>query len=207
MRKSKYDKLNELVNAPFKVSGIRKHSQEERMLCDILWHGKAYTGYYQGSGRWSKAVDLTEAIHLTLENFGIAHEVGNDAPRGGVSGNYVKVTMPAFLKEVAKVQAIHRERVLAEQKAEAEKQAKREAHRKWVVEQAEKFDLEPYREDIMKMLETRLGVTEQEKEYRCHWLTNKLSRRERGKITWWLIHEHKGINADVLNEALCRFEF
>lgn len=140
-----------MVEAPYSVSGIRSNSREKVMLSYILRKGFVHTGYYQGSGRHSKAVDLTAIISLILEGKVIAHETGNDAPRGGVSGNYVKVTSPSFLKEVKAVmkeEAAKREEV---RKAFLAEQEARFKHREWVKSEAAKIDLEAYREDITKI--------------------------------------------------------
>ena len=42
-------------------------------------------------GRYTKYADHTEAICTTLDRFGIEYTVGNDAPRGGKKGNYIKL--------------------------------------------------------------------------------------------------------------------
>ncbi len=199
MKTSKYNALSNMVAAPFSVSGIRKNSQEQYMLKEILRRGFVHTGYYQGSGRHSKAVDLTFTISAYLDKMGIAHETGNDAPRGGVSGNYVKVTMPAFLKEVKKVMAEEAA------KREAERQeflAKQEAHRKhmeWVEAEAAKLDLEPYREEIVAIVNRPATMTQ------FFESRPTPSRKETGKVVWELSHMHKGFNLEVLKCAVSKF--
>lgn len=193
MKTSKYNQLKELVNAPFKVSGIQNNSQKQRMFLELLQTGKTHTCYERGSRSWTTLVDLTKNISQSLEAWGIKYEIKNDAPRGGKLGTYIQITMPAFLKEVAKVQkklAEIREQVRKEQEKIEEI---RRAHREWVAEQAKNFDLEQYRDEIQSMII-------------CENRTNeKLSRKERGHITWELTHAHKGINAEVLNVALESF--
>lgn len=49
------------------------------------------TGYYTGTGRWSTAVDNTDAVAAILAAHGIRTVRGNDAPRGGVTGAWVRV--------------------------------------------------------------------------------------------------------------------
>lgn len=100
MATTKFQKLENLLLSPFSVSGIRNNSREQDMLRCILTSGVAHTGYYQSSGRHAKAIDLTSRISDILNKLGIAHDTGNNALRGGVCGNYVRVTSPAFMKEV-----------------------------------------------------------------------------------------------------------
>lgn len=57
---------------------------------------KIYTGYYSGSGRFSKAGSAEKTVVSILDALGFAYTVGNDAPRGGVSGDFVKVSKKAF---------------------------------------------------------------------------------------------------------------
>lgn len=45
----------------------------------------------QGSGGYIKNVDDTNDVRELLEMCGIKYEFGNDAPRGGLPGNYFKV--------------------------------------------------------------------------------------------------------------------
>lgn len=49
------------------------------------------TGYTRGTGRHSQAVDITNDVCRLLDLCNIAYEKGNDAPRGGVNGNYVQI--------------------------------------------------------------------------------------------------------------------
>lgn len=64
--------------------------------------GYVRTGYYQGSGRHTRAIDDTNMVVNALRTLHIAHAQGNDAPRGGVSGNYVIITSEAVMKEIGK---------------------------------------------------------------------------------------------------------
>jgi len=199
MKTSKYNALKEMVLAPYSVSGIRNNSQEKWMLSEILRKGFVHTGYYQGSGRHSKAVDLTFTISAILEGKGIAHETGNDAPRGGVSGNYVKVTMPAFLKEVKKVMAEEAAKREAERKAFLEKQEAQRKHLEWVEQEAAKLDLEPYREEIVSIVNRPAEMTQ------FFESRPTPTKKETGKVVWVLSHNHKGFNLEVLKCAVSKF--
>mgnify|MGYP005857073237 CR=1 FL=1 len=57
---------------------------------------KIYVGYYEGSGRRTKACSAEFYIIKILEAQGYKYKTGNDAPRGGVLGDYLKVSRTAF---------------------------------------------------------------------------------------------------------------
>ena len=132
--KTKYEKLQNLYNEKQNISGLRKNNIRNSVAA-LLSDGFTHTG----SSGWisvrrgaSKEI-WTKEISDILTNLGIQHECGNDAPRGGANGEYVKVTSPAFIKVVKKVQAERKarweeeKRIAAEKAAIAEKQ--RQAHR------------------------------------------------------------------------------
>ncbi len=52
---------------------------------------KIRTGWTLGRGRYSSAQNHTLAVITLLRAAGIRFSSGNDAPRGGVDGNYVIV--------------------------------------------------------------------------------------------------------------------
>lgn len=199
MKTSKYNALTEFNAAPFSVSGLKANSPVKSLISTILRRGEVRTGYYQGSGRHTKAVDLTDAVTTILDLYDIAYETGNDAPRGGICGNYVKVTSPAFLKEARAV--MEREKAQAEAaKEEHIRQAEAyDRHMLWVEEEASKLDLNPYMEEIKAIYEDNWKKV-------SYWsnLTypTRLSRKEIGKICWELTHRHKGFNTEVLKKAL-----
>lgn len=57
---------------------------------------KIYTGYYTGSGRFTSSYSAQSTVIAILKAQGYKFETGNDAPRGGVSGEFVKVSRIAF---------------------------------------------------------------------------------------------------------------
>ncbi len=61
------------------------------MLQSVLTNGEAKTGYTNGSGRFSSAVDKTGDLCKLLDILGISYVTGNNAPRGGVNGNFVRL--------------------------------------------------------------------------------------------------------------------
>jgi hypothetical protein len=71
--------------------GMIASSIVRKMLEDVLKTGFVRTGYYNGSGKWATAQDFTAAVSQILSDLQIAHEKGNDASKGGVSGNFIKL--------------------------------------------------------------------------------------------------------------------
>jgi hypothetical protein len=131
---TKYEKLQNLYNEKQNISGLRR-SNLRNSVAALLSDGFTRTG----SSGWisvrrgaSKEI-WTQEISDILTNVGIEHECGNDAPRGGANGEYVKVTSPAFVKAVKKAQADRKARWEEEKRIAAEKEAiakaQREAHR------------------------------------------------------------------------------
>lgn len=132
---TKYEKLQNLLNEKQNISGLRRQCLRTS-VAQLLSDGFTRTG----SSGWisvrrgaSKEI-WTQEISDILNNLGIEHECGNDAPRGGANGEYVKVTSPAFVKVVKKVVAERKARWEAEKKEAAEKaaiaEAQRQAHHK-----------------------------------------------------------------------------
>ena len=48
--------------------------------------------YTSGSGRFTKNMDYTYTTSCLLTEIGIEFEEGNDAPRGGATGRFFKIT-------------------------------------------------------------------------------------------------------------------
>ena len=44
-----------------------------------------------GSGRFTTNLDYTDSTSMELKMLGLKIEVGNDAPRGGATGKYIKM--------------------------------------------------------------------------------------------------------------------
>lgn len=57
--------------------------------------GKFYTHYTSGSGRFTTVLSNGNILIL-IKLLGYKFEEGNDSPRGGQTGNYVKVSKVAF---------------------------------------------------------------------------------------------------------------
>ena len=56
------------------------------------------TGYYSGSGRFTTACSFMGDFTNFLDVMKVKYTTGNDAPRGGVSGEYVKISSRAVTK-------------------------------------------------------------------------------------------------------------
>jgi len=63
---------------------------------------RVYVGYNSGSGRFTSAHSAQNTVVSILEVQGYKYSLGNDAPRGGGSGDFVKVSKTAleFLKKI-----------------------------------------------------------------------------------------------------------
>ena len=44
-----------------------------------------------GRGRFTTNLDYTNSVLFLLKELGIKYEVGNDAPRGSATGNFIKI--------------------------------------------------------------------------------------------------------------------
>lgn len=74
---------------------LNKHVKNALSHCSFL-NGKIYTGYYSGSGRYTSSHSAMGTITDILEAQGYKYTTGNDAPKGGIKGEYVKVSKVAF---------------------------------------------------------------------------------------------------------------
>ena len=54
-------------------------------------NGKIYPIYGTGSGRWSNYRDLTNDFKCILNALKLKYTEGNEAPRGGILGNYIRI--------------------------------------------------------------------------------------------------------------------
>lgn len=145
---TKFEALQDLLNEKQMVSGIRKQNVRAS-LSGLLLDGKTSTGSSSWvSKRYGAKKDVwTGEVSAVLTRLGIAHECGNDAPRGGANGEYIQITSPAFLKIVRKNKKEREERWAAEQATRAEAAAmcakRNEEH-----EERMKALAEQYREKI-----------------------------------------------------------
>lgn len=94
MRLSKLDQLKNLSNKTVAEKQIKAAIEAGRTTIR--------TGYYTGSGKYTRANDVTADVSQILNQIGIKHTTGNDAPRGGTSGNYVEITSDYMRKVIRK---------------------------------------------------------------------------------------------------------
>lgn len=57
--------------------------------------GRIYVGYNSGRGRFTSAHSAEATVTSVLKSGGYKFETGNDAPRGGITGEYVKASKAA----------------------------------------------------------------------------------------------------------------
>lgn len=69
---------------------------------ELATTGYTRTGYYTGSGRHIKAQSRTGEVECVLRELGISYATGNDAPRGGVSGEYVVIISKTVMADIRK---------------------------------------------------------------------------------------------------------
>ena len=193
MNKSKYDSLKQLVEEPYRISGVKKGSKIHDFLVKLLENGHAYTGFYRGYGWRTTAVDYTNEVCVQLNKLGIAYKTGNDAPRGGVHGNYVEITMPGFKKEVKKAMALRKAEEEAERKKIKEQQA---AHQTWIEDELAKLDIT--REEITAIFTREMGYKLPDSSL----VKNTFTCKKRRSVIWHLKQNHKDLDIEVLHQLL-----
>jgi hypothetical protein len=90
---------------------------------------RLHTCWTSGSGKWTSNADYTSDVVSVLTKMGFAFTTGNDAPRGGKTGNYVEVQ--TNLNEARQFTQIDidvaKAKLEAEQKIKNEEAIKRQA--------------------------------------------------------------------------------
>lgn len=84
------------------LSNAKVRKQIASYINELATSGYTYTGYYTGSGRHTKAQNYKGEVESVLRSLGISYAAGNDAPRGGVSGEYVVITSKAVMANIRK---------------------------------------------------------------------------------------------------------
>lgn len=69
-------------------------------ILELNNNGTTQTGRSGYSKGWANKSIWTSEVAAILDSEGISYERGNDAPRGGASGEYVRITCPIFLAAV-----------------------------------------------------------------------------------------------------------
>lgn len=92
--------LNARIERAVKAGKFTRNSKACKVLQELTgMHkrtGMIYGGlirpvYVSGRGRFVKNMDYTADICRALDACGLKYETGNDAPRGGACGNFIKV--------------------------------------------------------------------------------------------------------------------
>ena len=87
---------NQTKNLIYTQKGeLNKHIKNALSNCKFD-NGKIYTGYYLGSGRYKSSHSAKGTVTAILDAQGYKYTTGNDAPKGGIKGEYVKVSKVAF---------------------------------------------------------------------------------------------------------------
>lgn len=94
-------KTTTLNNRLAKIYTGSKNAKHYQIVRDVIdGTNKTYTmrengiirpDYTSGSGRFTKNVQNGPAVMALLERIGVKFEAGNDAVRGGITGNYIKI--------------------------------------------------------------------------------------------------------------------
>ena len=92
--------------------------------------GRVRTCRTSGSGRFTSNLDSTETTIAALKALGLTFKLGNDAPRGGLTGNWIELDA-AGRRKVAPIQ---KEAQAAKAEAEAKERVEKEAKAKRAAE-------------------------------------------------------------------------
>ena len=85
-----------------------KLGRRKTAIDSLLNNGICYCGLYEGTGRHTKAVDFSDDIKSLLRDANIRHAWGNDAPRGGVTGQFVMIDDKSFLRSIGRSRLIEK---------------------------------------------------------------------------------------------------
>lgn len=70
---------------------LSKNSTVYKLICNISTGDVLRPCYVSGRGRHIKNNDHTQSIKKYLDILKVKYIFGNDAPRGGLTGNFVKI--------------------------------------------------------------------------------------------------------------------
>jgi len=86
-------------------------NSKSSLVRELASNGYVRTGHYTGSGRHTRSVSNQKSVMAMLEELGINYAYGNDAPRGGVSGEYIVLTSLKTLREIGADMKVCREMI------------------------------------------------------------------------------------------------
>lgn len=112
----------------------------------LATNGYLRTGHYTGSGRHTKAVSCMDEVTAQLRGLNIGYATGNDAPRGGVTGEFIVLTSRELIKGKPEAQKLLKKATYtwkkptrAELAARAREIAQREEEKKREEEERERI--------------------------------------------------------------------
>lgn len=79
-----------------KIQNVSKTSSAYKLLKKWLESDENYIirpCWISGAGRFATNLDYTEKLSHLLKLLRVKHEVGNDAPRGGKTGNFIRIIL------------------------------------------------------------------------------------------------------------------
>lgn len=88
------------LNKRLEKLNLTKQSKVYQIINDLInGTNKSYMIYgniirpchTSGSGRFTTNLDYTEDLCICLNRLGLRYKAGNDSPRGGKTGNYIKL--------------------------------------------------------------------------------------------------------------------
>lgn len=69
-----------------------KNTRAYKMINEAIATGEIIRPCYtSGSGRFTSNLDYTGDVERLLQILGLRYKCGNDAPRGGLPGNWIKI--------------------------------------------------------------------------------------------------------------------
>ena len=96
---TQFQKLQQVVDEP-KLYKVQRNSKLYFDIKALAEHGQSHTYTVRRSGGYTNIYDSTERIINILKALKIAYELGNDAPRGGREGRFIRLTGKAILRDI-----------------------------------------------------------------------------------------------------------
>lgn len=96
--KTQFEKLQNTINS-------LKNGKIKESLQILAYTGVCRTGSSSSSKGWAKKDIWTDGVCKILESINIPFEIGNDAPRGGAAGEFVKIKNGALKKAILEAMA------------------------------------------------------------------------------------------------------
>lgn len=119
------------------LNSIAKNSNAYKSCVQLLNFGIARTGSSGYSKGWASKSVWTDMVVYVMNQTGIAFERGNDAPRGGANGEFVRITDKNILNRIERER--EKNAIIAQKRREeAEAKALEEARMKAEIYKKEK---------------------------------------------------------------------